>query len=71
MIRARSYVLHRGKIGGGKKGVGLALFRNNFVGKWTSVEGDEVVSIGAIASADFITQVSSFVKEVDRIKPKK
>ena len=63
-------VFHRGNIGGGKPGVGPELFRKEFQGKWESVSGDEVVSIGAISAPDFVELVSHFVKEVHRIKPK-
>jgi hypothetical protein len=62
------WVLHRGKIGGGRTGVGPELFRNSFGGEWTSLEGDEVVKVGAIFSPDFIGLVSRFVKDVHRIK---
>ena len=64
------WVFHRGKIGGGRKGIGPKLFREHFQGKWDSVLGDAVVSIGPISDSDFVKLVARFVKEVDRIKPK-
>jgi 5-methylcytosine-specific restriction protein A len=63
-------VFHRGNIGGGRRGVGPQLFRNQFKGKWESVLGDDVILIGSISAPDFVGLVSQFVKEVSRIKPK-
>jgi 5-methylcytosine-specific restriction enzyme A len=63
-------VCHRGGIGGGKKGVGQNLFWQEFPGKWVSVSGDRVASIGAIEAPDFLDQVSNFVKFVQQIKSK-
>jgi len=61
-------VLHRGKIGGGKKGIGPQLFRDRFSGKWESVEGDDAIRIGTLAGPDFLSKIAFFVKEVALIK---
>lgn len=66
------YLLHRGKIGGGKKGVGKALFVREFRGSWEEVEdGKEFSKLALIASFDsprFAEQIADFVHEVERIK---
>jgi hypothetical protein len=66
------FVVHRGKIGGGKKGIGKALFEGHYRGVWAPVQdGDaetSVVLIGHLGSSRFARQVSQFVRKVDRIK---
>ncbi|MDD5711194.1 MAG: hypothetical protein PHY31_00385, partial [Smithellaceae bacterium] len=70
--KGRIYVVHRGKIGGGKKGVGKALFEKHYRGVWAVMEdGDAetpVALIGALSTPRFIRQLVSFVRKVDRIK---
>ena len=65
-------VLHRGKIGGGRKGIGKKLFRRNFIGKYLTVsDGDkenELAIVGNLNSKNLIQQFSVFVYEVDRVK---
>ena len=65
-------VVHRGKIGGGRKGIGKTLFQDNYRGQWISVEdgdvGTDVALVGALNSPRFTRQVSQFVHEVGRIK---
>jgi hypothetical protein len=65
-------VLHRGKIGGGRVGIGKNLFFNNFRGEFIEADDDGVVNefavIGSLNSKLFPKQISSFIKEVDRIK---
>lgn len=68
-------VVHRGKIGGGKWGIGKQLFQDNYRGKWILVSDpndpyrdDKVVEIASLGSPDFAQRMSEFVHEVDRIK---
>jgi len=66
------FLAHRGKIGGGRKGIGKSLFENHYRGEWVSVNDggieNKVALIGAINSMNFVKQVSEFVFEVKRIK---
>jgi len=68
----RIYVVHRGKIGGGKKGVGKALFEKLYRGVWADMEdGDAVTTValvGALNSPRFVRQVAQFIRKIDRIK---
>lgn len=66
------YLLHRGRIGGGRKGIGKTLFLANYRGKWVSVQdGDSVSRLALVAALDserFPYQVANFVHELQRIK---
>ncbi|MBN1663722.1 MAG: hypothetical protein JW943_08980 [Deltaproteobacteria bacterium] len=66
------YLVHRGIIGGGKKGVGKSLFETRFRGVWAPVEdGDQetpAAVIGMLNSPRFIRQVLHFIHKIDRIK---
>ncbi|MDD5451345.1 MAG: hypothetical protein PHT49_05565 [Desulfovibrionales bacterium] len=66
------FVAHRGKIGGGKKGIGKSLFEDQYRGRWEIVEDNgfdtEVALISALKSPRFVNQVRQFVFEVNRIK---
>jgi len=62
------WLLHRGKIGGGKKGIGKHLFYNNFKGNVTQVDNDSFAIIGNMNQPEFTRNLTKFVKEVDRIK---
>lgn len=66
------YVVHRGKIGGGRKGIGKLLFEENYRGPWIDVKDGEVENVVALVSAlnspQFAKRVSEFVYEVNRIK---
>lgn len=68
----RIFVVHRGKIGGGKKGIGKTLFDSHYRGVWVEVEdGDEehtVALIGALGSPHVARQITQFVRKIDRIK---
>lgn len=65
-------VLHRGKIGGGKPGVGKNLFMANFRGdKVVAVDGDretEFCLVGELDSKHLPNQVATFISEIIRIK---
>jgi hypothetical protein len=68
----QTIVLHRGKIGGGRKGIGKNLFENAYRGKWVdALDGDTENSLALIGSLDshrLPQYVSHFVHEVARIK---
>lgn len=66
------YVLHRGKIGGGRKGIGKNLFMENYRGKFIEINDGNKLStfaiIGELYSSNFINQLNTFVLEIERIK---
>lgn len=68
------YLLHRGRIGGGREGIGKTSFQDNYRGEWQEVvDGDLISDLALIASLDsprFAQQVAFFVHEVERIKAK-
>jgi len=63
------FVIHRGKIGGGKKGVGKSLFEQNYRGVWSLMEDgnsiSEVAVIGNLKSGRFAPQAAQFVKKIE------
>lgn len=65
-------VLHRGRIGGGKEGIGKTFFADNYRGDFvTATDGDretEFCLVGEINSPHFPVQVSDFIKEIHRVK---
>ena len=65
-------VLHRGKIGGGKEGVGKNSLIENFRGDFiTAIDGDketEFCLVGELDSTHLPRQVSNFIHEIRRIK---
>lgn len=66
------FLVHRGIIGGGKKGVGKSLFESHFRGVWTVMEDGEqetaAAIIGVLNSPRLIRQIIHFVHKIDRIK---
>jgi len=68
----RVFVVHRGKLGGGRKGVGKGLFENRYRGVWEVMDdGSEETSIaiiGVLNSPRFARQIAQFVRKIDRIK---
>lgn len=68
----RVYVIHRGKIGGGKKGIGKSLFEENYRGIWSWMEdGDslsQVAVIGELGCSRFALQTAQFVGKIERLK---
>lgn len=66
------YLLHRGRIGGGRMGIGKALFDENYRGERVRVQdGDmtlEMALVGELGTERFPYQVACFVNEVQRIK---
>ena len=68
----RVFVVHRGKLGGGRKGIGKGLFEDHYRGVWEVMDdgGEEttVALIGALNSPRFARQVAQFVRKIARIK---
>jgi len=68
----RIFVVHRGRIGGGRKGVGKSLFADHYRGVWEVMEdGDEettVALIGALNSPRLARQVAQYIHKIDAIK---
>jgi hypothetical protein len=66
------FVVHRGKLGGGRKGVGKSLFESRYRGVWEWVDdGSErspVAVIGALQSPRFVRQIAQFVRKIALIK---
>jgi hypothetical protein len=66
------FVVHRGKLGGGRKGIGKSLFENTYRGVWEVMEdgGEEtpVALIGVLHSPRFARQIAQFVRKIARIK---
>lgn len=65
-------VLHRGKIGGGKPGIGKRLFMDNCrTEKILAIDGSRVTEfclVGELESIYFPQQISNFISEIYRIK---
>lgn len=71
----RVLLAHRGKVGGGRKGIGKAAFREFWAraGRETIQlqDGDQqsdVIPVGYIDADDFCDQIASFVRAVDDFK---
>jgi len=68
----RTFVVHRGLIGGAKKGVGKSLFASRFRGVWSALEEGRAVTpvavIGELSSPRFVRHLSLFVLKIDRLK---
>jgi hypothetical protein len=66
------FVIHRGKIGGGKKGIGKSFFEQSYRGVWSLMEdGDcitQVAVIGALNSPRLALQIAHFVKKIEIMK---
>jgi len=66
-------VLHRGRIGGGRKGIGKNAFRNWSRNAWVEVAGpknarDEAILVARLGSTDTVEQIKAFVSEVAAFK---
>lgn len=71
----KTYLMHRGITGGGRKGIGKTLFSDNFEGNWEDVWEENAISkvafVAVLNSPRFLRQLSVFVKDVARIKDKR
>jgi hypothetical protein len=65
-------ICHRGRIGGGRKGIGKKLFMENYRGtKKIVIDGtqeNEFAIIAQLDDSDLPIKVAEFVREVERIK---
>jgi hypothetical protein len=68
----RVYAIHRGIIGGGKKGIGKSLFWDHYRGVWARMEDGRapalVAVIGALGSPRFALQAALFVRKIGKLK---
>jgi len=66
------FLLHRGKVGGGRKGIGKSAFRDWHRGDWLEVEcedsSEEAILLGNIESPQLIKNITKFTQEVDKFK---
>jgi hypothetical protein len=69
------FLLHRGRIGGGREGIGATLFNKFYDGEIVDVEdGDEISKmavLGNITSLDLSEKISTFIHKVKEIKDMK
>jgi hypothetical protein len=68
----RIFLIHSGRIGGGKEGIGKKLFFEKYDGELVNVQyGDrisEFAIIGDMESPDFAEKLTKFILKVDNIK---
>lgn len=68
----RVFVVHRGKLGGGRKGIGKSLFENRYRGVWELMDDGGTATpaalLGALHSPRFARQIAQFVLKIDRMK---
>lgn len=67
------YLLHRGRIGGGRRGIGKDSFKAWYRGSWVKVsepEGvvSEAILLGPLGQSGLVTPIKTFVREVDNFK---
>ncbi|MEN6375178.1 MAG: hypothetical protein ABFD75_10425 [Smithella sp.] len=66
------FVIHRGKIGGGKKGIGKSFFEHNYRGVWSFMEdGDCITRVAVISvlnSPRLARETANFVKKIEMLK---
>ena len=71
-VNGNIIILHRGKIGGGRLGVGKSYFKDNFRGDFLVVtDGDretEFCLVGELSSEHFPQQILNFISEISRVK---
>jgi len=70
--KGQIYVVHRGKIGGGRRGIGKSLFEAHYRGVWALMEDGEmetvVAVIGVLKSERLSRQLSNFIHKVGQLK---
>ena len=68
------FVVHRGKLGGGRKGIGKSLFEDRYRGVWELMddggEVNPVAVIGQLDSPRLARQTAQFIRKIARIKEK-
>lgn len=67
------YLAHRGRVGGGRKGISKKNFLEQYGGKLEEVESpdgktEEVVLIGKIGDKSFVEYLATFIRAVDAFK---
>ncbi|MFO7569566.1 MAG: hypothetical protein R6W75_07185 [Smithellaceae bacterium] len=66
------FAVHRGVIGGGKKGIGKSFFEEQYRGVWSWMEDADLISqvavIGRLDSSRFPLQAALFVRKIDQLK---
>lgn len=67
------FLLHRGRPGGGRKGIGKTAFEGWYRGKWVNVidedgNSEKVILVGTLGSSDLVDRLQEFVAEVSRFK---
>ncbi len=70
--KGQIYVVHRGKIGGGRRGIGKSLFDAHYRGVWALMEDGEmetvVAVIGVLKSMRFPRQLAHFIHKIEQVK---
>lgn len=67
------FLLHRGRIGGGRKGIGKNAFQSWYRGVWVQVYDqdatrDDVILVATLGSKGLLDQIRCFVQEVAKFK---
>src|SRR6056297_3175783 len=66
------HLAHRGRVGGGRKGIGKTAFREWFPEPFTTIHdgdtGASVIMIGNLHDADFLEQLAEFTGRVAKFK---
>lgn len=63
------YLLHNGRIGGSKEGIGKTLFFNNYAGKITVMDNNiNYAIIGKLGDPTLKVNVANFVRQIRRMK---
>jgi hypothetical protein len=68
----RLFVVHRGKLGGGRRGIGKSLFDSSYRGTWEVMDDQgwetPVAIIGILQSPRFARHIADFVRKIACIK---
>lgn len=67
------FLLHRGRVGGGGKGIGKSAFEEWYRGTWIDVacedgDNDSAILVGMLGTSELIYQIREFVIEVSKFK---
>jgi hypothetical protein len=70
--QGRLFAVHRGRLGGGRKGIGKSLFDASYRGTWEVMDDDgketPVAIIAVLQSPRFARHIAAFVHKIDQIK---